>query len=190
MDDGSWRRESFGVAGSLLSKSDETQYSTHVEVARLFGKNYRGHQAATFKIDDFTQVWFPKLYSNGDWQNDLSPDGTLLTMRPEPGGKYGGVMEGKPLREYVITFAHIKPDTGSKHYKFLGVFELVPWLSDSTKWVHQLVSDSVYIDDAYLATFAPARTRPELDDQSAEAADIDPAQVATFQTQRCSHQGQ
>lgn len=171
------------VAGSVLSRSDGGRYATHVEVARLFGKNYKGHQAATFKVDEFTQVWFPKLYSNGDWRNELSPDGDVLTMRPEPGSKYGATIEGKPLREYVITFAHVKSGAGPKHYTFLGVFEVVPWLSDSTKWVHQLVADTVYIDDDYLATFTPARTRPELDDQVAEADDTDPAQVARFQEQ-------
>ena len=170
-------------SGKLFSSRDGLQFKTHVEVARIFGKNYKGHQTARFRIDDATSVWFPKLYSNGDWDNQLSVDGHVLTMRHQPGGKFQDVLTSPPLREYVITFAHVKPSTGPMYYRFIGVFEALPHLSDSSKWVYQLVSDTVYIDDDGEASFAPTRTRPELDDLSAEAADTDPKLVADLQHQ-------
>ncbi|MEU2200575.1 HNH endonuclease [Isoptericola sp. NPDC019482] len=169
--------------GTLLSTRDDARYKTHVDIARLFGKDYKGHQASTFRIDDATRVWFPKLYPNSDWDNQLSPDGQVLTMRHQPGGRFENVLTSPPLREYVITFAHVKPDTGPKYYRFIGVFEALPHLSDTTKWVYQFVSDTVHIDDANKVTFSPTRTRPELDDQSAEAADADPALIADLKQQ-------
>lgn len=173
-----------GAGGTWLASHDDVQFKSHVEVANgLFGKAYKAHQSATFRVDEFTQVWFPKLYPNRDWDNEISDDGNVLTMRHVPGGKYGDVMESTPLRQYVVTFGHIQPTSGPKFYKFLGVFEAVPHLSDSTRWVHQRVSHTVYIDGGYRVAFTPLRTRPELDDQAAEAADTDPKLVATFRDQ-------
>ena len=97
------------IVTGTLSVRDRVPFHDHLEVARLFGRSYKGHQRATIRLDDFTQVWFPKLYPNGDWDNSLSSDGEVITMRHVPGGKYGAVMETKPIRRYVITFGHIKP---------------------------------------------------------------------------------
>ena len=169
-------------AGSL-SVGNRVPFHDHLEVGRLFGRSYKGHQSATIRLDEFTEVWFPKMYANDDWNNSLSSDGEVITMRHLPGGKYGAVMETKPIREYVITFGHIKPATGPRYYMFLGVFEGAPHLSDNTKWVHQRVADTIYFDGHGDFTFAPVRSRPVQDDQAAEAADADPKLVAEYQEQ-------
>lgn len=169
------------IESGSLSISDRIHFNDHLEVAKLFGRTYKGHQSATIRLDGFTQVWFPKMYPNGDWDNTLSPDGQVITMRHVSGGKYGAVMETKPIREYVITFGHIKPSSGPRYYQFLGVYEGAPHLSDSTKWVHQRVSDTVTFDGNGDFSFKPTRTRPIQDDQTAEAADADPKLVAAYQ---------
>lgn len=166
-----------------LSVGDRVPFHDHLEVGRLFGRSYKGHQGATIRLDEFTEVWFPKMYSNDDWNNSLSSDGEVITMRHVLGGKYGAVMETKPIREYVITFGHIKPAIGPRYYMFLGVFEGAPHLSDNTKWVHQRVADTIYFDGHSDFTFAPMRSRPVQDDQTAEAADADPRLVAEYQEQ-------
>jgi hypothetical protein len=163
-----------------LSISDNISFRDHLEVARLFGYNYKGHQSATISLDDVSDIWFPKMYPNGDWDNSLSTDGQVITMRHVPGGQYGGVMTSEFVRRYVITFGHVKPPSGPRCYRFLGVFEGAPQLSDTSKWVHQRVSDHVTFDGAGNFTFEPTRTRPVLDDQSAEAADINPGLATRY----------
>lgn len=166
-----------------LTVDDHVPFHDHVEIARLFGRSYKGHQSATIRLDEFTQVWFPKMYPNADWDNSLSPDGAVITMRHVPGGKYGTVMETRPVREYAITFGHINPAKGPNFYMFLGVFEGAPHLSDTSKWVHQRVAVTVSFDGNGDFSFDPERTRPVQDDQTAETADVDPKLVAIFRQQ-------
>lgn len=171
------------IAAGNLSVHDRVPFRTHLEVAKLFGRDYKGHQSATIRLDGSTEVWFPRMYSNEDWHNDLSADGNVITMRHVAGGQYGTVMETGQIREYVITFGHVKPNSGPKYYTFLGVFEGAPHLSDKNRWVHQRVADTITFDGEGGFNFDSARTRPVQDDQTAEAADVDPQLVIALQAQ-------
>lgn len=171
------------IEKGALSLHDHVPFDNHLQVAKLFGRDLKGHQRATIRLDEVTDVWFPKLYPNDDWDNALSPGGAVLSMRPVPGGKYGQVMESKPIREYRVTFGHVKPSTGRNYYEFLGVFEGVPERSDASKQEYERVSDLVTFDGTGDFSFEPIRSRPLHDDLSAEAADQDPRLVAEFQRQ-------
>ena len=106
-----------------LSASDDARFRTHVDVARLFGKNFKGHQRATIRLDDAHSVWFPKLYENGDWNNEISRDGRHILMRKVSGGKFnskGKIKKGEKL--YV--FAHHRDEFGKIYYAFKGIFEV------------------------------------------------------------------
>jgi|GEM_PF-5230910 len=179
--DTSWLEEV--IARGWVSVNDRIPFTNHVQVAKLFGRDYKGHQRATIPLNEFTDVWFPKLYSNDDWDNSLSADGDMITMRPGQGGKYGEVMETGRLRDCVITFGHVKPQSGSSYYEFLGVFEGEPALSDNTTWVHRRVADTIYFDGSGDFTFQTKIIRPSQDDQAAEAADFDAKLVNMMQTQ-------
>jgi len=133
------------------------------------------------RLDEFTEIWFPKMYPNGDWDNSLSADGDMITMRHIPGGKYGAVMESARLRDYAITFGHVKPQSGSRYYEFLGVFEGEPSLSENTRWVHRRAAETIHFDGSGDFTFESTIVRPSHDDQAAEAADVDIKEVATLQ---------
>jgi hypothetical protein len=178
-DDTVWLDEV--IARGNLSVNDRIPFNTHVQVAKLFGRNDNGHQGATISLDKFTGVWFPKMYPNGDWDNSLSADGDMITMRHIPGGKSGAVMESTRLRDYVITFGNVKPQSGSRYYEFLGVFEGEPSLSDNTRWVHRRVAETIYFDGSGDFAFESTIVRPFHDDQAAEAADVDIKEVATLQ---------
>jgi len=171
------------IARGRLSVYDRIPFNTHVQVAKLFGLDYKGHQGATIRLDELTEVWFPKTYSNGDWENSLSANGEVITMRHVPGGKYGEVMESPRLRDDVITFGHVKPRPGSRYYEFLGVFRGEPSLSDNTRWVHQRVAETIYFDGNGDFSFVSTIVRPSQDDQAAEAADVDRKLVAEYQKQ-------
>ncbi|QAV71554.1 HNH endonuclease [Salinibacterium sp. UTAS2018] len=164
-----------------LSVNDLVPFSTHVQVAKLFGHNFKGHQRATIRLDDTTEVWFPKMYENKDWANTISPSGDTITMVPVLGGEYADVMESKQLREYVFTFGHMKSRPGPNYYAFLGVFKGESEFSDNTKWVHRRVADTIHFDGNGWFSFEPTIVRGVLNDQLAEAAAADPKLTAAIQ---------
>ncbi|BAU31654.1 HNH endonuclease [Microcella alkaliphila] len=171
-----------------LSVNDRVTFSTHVEVAGLFGKQYKGHQAATIRLDPTTEVWFPKLYKNGDWDNSLSDDGGVITMQHVPGGNYGSVMQAAEVRRTVVTFGHIKPKSGPRYYAFLGVFEGDPIASSPTTWIHRQVADAIAFDGIGGLHFELRGARVLHDDQVAEFSDADPALVIEYEARLTSGQ--
>ena len=75
-------QDEFSIAQWLragkLTISDGAKFRTHADVLRLFGKNFRLHQAGSSPLNEKVQVWFPKLYNNNDWINSISPDGRAI----------------------------------------------------------------------------------------------------------------
>lgn len=114
---------------------------THVAVARLFGKHYGGHQRAVIKLNDEFQVWFPKLYDNNDWENDLSADGKTITMKKTSEGKYenNGELSGN-----IFVFAHHNDELGQVFYGFKGVFK--EKLRTDQKVIFYRIHDGVKFD--------------------------------------------
>ncbi len=164
-----------------LSVNDRVPFRTHLEVARLFGMDLKGHQSATISLDETTEVWFPKLYDNTDWSNRLSDDGETITMRHVPGGNYGSVMSSEAVRGSVITFGHMKSSSGPKHYAFLGVFEFDTGVSNSSGWVHRRVADTIFFDGIGGYRFDKRGPRSASDDQLAETAPSDPSKELEYE---------
>lgn len=163
-----------------LSTQNGVLFRTHVEVAKLFGRDYRGHQQATIRLSPSTHIWFPKLFKNDDWDNSLSQDGATITMRPVPGGRYSDVMETKPARDQVITFGRLKTPPKKPSYKFVGVFEIDPLRSNGSQWVYQKVAEEVTFDGTGAYDFVAPRRIPMQDDLIAETAETDPGLVSNF----------
>src|SRR5690606_13406596 len=140
----------------------------HIDVARLFGINYKGHQQATIRLADDAVLWFPKMYENADWRNSLEDGGTTIRMKAEPNGLYRVETKSPDARREVVTFGHVT-EFGEKFYKFLGVFERDAVASTDEEWVYGLVSDTVYFDGwGAMETHSVVR-RGTLDDQAAES---------------------
>lgn len=99
-----------------LRISDGAKFRTHADVLRLFGKNFRLHQAGSSPLNEKVQVWFPKLYKNNDWDNSISPDGKSIEQTR---GKND--MEIKEIKDSIV-FAHQKDVLGNIYYSFKGVF--------------------------------------------------------------------
>ena len=139
----------FWLKRGKLSISDDARFRTHVDAAKLFGKNYKGHQRALFNYDDKYSVWFPKIYPNGDWNNSLSSDGKKIKMRRKDGGRYGnqtpnGSAHQNRKTENRYVFAHHKDEFGAIYYKFTGVFK-VQELGDGNADFH-LIFNSINFD--------------------------------------------
>lgn len=124
---------------------DETaRFRTHVEVARLFGKNYKGHQSATISLNDDWIIWFPKLYKNTDWDNQISTDGRTITMKYLPGGQYGKDMEFHDNGRCIVFGHKIDKQTSEKYYEFVGVFTRLE--GTSAYATCERVADTLQID--------------------------------------------
>ena len=139
----------FWLKKGKLSVADDARFRTHVDVAKLFGKNYKGHQRALFNYDDKYSVWFPKIYPNGDWNNSLSPDGKKIEMRRKDGGRYGNQTSNENVHqsgkaENFYVFAHHQDEFGAIYYKFTGVFK-VQGLGDGDADFH-LIFNSMNFD--------------------------------------------
>lgn len=171
------------IARGRLSSSDKVPFKTHVEVARLFGREYGGHQQATISLGESIDVWFPRLYPNDDWDNSLTDDGQVITMRHVRGGKYGSVMDDSTLRGDLITFGHVKAARGRRHYEFVGVFRRDPSASSSEEWVHRRVSETIEFDGIGGFSFRQSDARALHDDQLAEVAEYDPQVVRELEVQ-------
>lgn len=99
-----------------LTISDGAKFRTHADVLRLFGKNYKLHQAGSSPLNEKVQVWFPKLYPNSDWINSISPDGKIIEQT-----RVGNDMEIKEIKDSIV-FAHQKDVLGNIYYSFKGIF--------------------------------------------------------------------
>lgn len=109
-----------------LSVSDDARFRRHVDVARIFGRFLNGHQRATIKLGDSEYIWFPKLYKNKDWDNQLSSDGKTIEMKKVVGGRFGTKAQGDAkgaLSGNIYVFAHYSDEFGATYYAFKGVFK-------------------------------------------------------------------
>lgn len=161
-----------------LSVEDNVEFRTHIDVARLFGFNYKGHQQATIRLDEHTHVWFPKLFPNKDWINELGRSGAEITMRPTPQSGYAHRMETR--REDVITFGK---ESARGEYRFQGVFRFDPKRSTGARWVFDRVATSITFDGSGDFGFAEIGKRIEQDDVVAEATPVERDKVEAFDRQ-------
>ncbi|MBP6880624.1 hypothetical protein KBC31_03285 [Candidatus Saccharibacteria bacterium] len=107
-----------------ISIDDDIRFKYHVEVLRLFGKNFKAHMQATYKLDENWRVWFPKLYRNGDFINELLNADKTFEMNQLPTSSIASQKyfpRDEPGER--IIFAHFKNRIANeKYYKFVGVF--------------------------------------------------------------------
>lgn len=125
-----------------LSVSDDARFQTHVDVAKLFRKNYAGHQRATIKLNDGHSIWFPRLYENRDWDNKLSPNGKVIEMRKMPGGQFNANERNWEGMSYV--FAHHRDEFGAIYYAFKGVFKIEEQAGNNATFAR--VADAIEFD--------------------------------------------
>ena len=109
------------IKKGYIDVKDNIAFLKHRDALRCFGYKKGDHQRAVWRIKGTDkQVWFPKLYKNGDWNNSLSEDLKRITMK-----KIGGrVSDLKKRKRINIVFAHNKDHLGQIVYKFLGEFHL------------------------------------------------------------------
>ncbi|MBV7297487.1 AbaSI family restriction endonuclease [Enterovibrio paralichthyis] len=117
--------ERFKALG-YVDLEDDVAFRTSVEVCNLFGHNYAGFQRSSASVPGYPnhKLWFPKLYPNGEWFNELSQDGKeILEYNIESIEKRAQVIE-KNLQQDItmVVFARVRNELGQTMYRFRGVF--------------------------------------------------------------------
>lgn len=135
-----------------LSVHDNARFRKHTDALRLVGKNYRGHQSATATLahpkgtQDATHefiAWFPKLYANKNWNNQLVNDGKRIEARTTDQSPY----VYRTHEDTFVVFSHYRDELNQTYYKFQGVFDAVPEESNENILVYNRVADKIYFAD-------------------------------------------
>ena len=110
-----------------ISAEDDVAFLTIADACNCFGHSYKGYQrgGATHPYEDRV-IWFPKLYENKDWENEITFEEDIIYEKKKVGHKeYFEIAKSKPgnLKEK-IAFAHAKNNLGITMYRFKGVYKL------------------------------------------------------------------
>jgi len=119
------------IKRGYIDISDNVAFKTTKDVCNCFGHNYAGWMkgAAPHPYDSDIKLWFPKLFPNGEWRNNISPDEETITERNEDDVKakehlngFINQTNGEQLKR--IVFANVKGSLGDRLYRFRGLYEL------------------------------------------------------------------
>ena len=117
-----WRRR------GQFCVNDHVALRTSAEVCNLFGHQYRGWQRSSASIPKQPNIklWFPKLYPNEQWFNEISHDGTEIhEYCLESETKKRSVIDRNFAESFkYVVFARVKDELGQTMYRFKGMFEL------------------------------------------------------------------
>lgn len=142
-----------------ISVDEDKRFKYHIDVLRLFGKNLKAHMTATYRLDDGWRVWFPKLYTNRDFCNELI--GNTFEMKQKPTSQIVS-QKSFPKDEpgQRIIFGHVlDPITKKKYYKFIGVFsELTGQMGDASC---QQIAKTLYFNGEGRFSTKPLTPRPK-----------------------------
>jgi len=114
------------IKKGFISADDDVSFRTIADACNCFGNNYVSVQRAFFRqpIED-RQLWFPKLYPNKDWDNELSLCEEVIHMRKIHNNDEffeAQLTSTRQLKER-LTFARVKSNLGDVMYRFKGVYK-------------------------------------------------------------------
>ena len=126
-----------------IDVADNVVFQNHRDAMRCFGYTKGHFQRAVWKIPNSDKrIWFPKLYPNKEWNNELSEGFDKITMRSLTGRD----LSGSKIDKYVV-FAHYKNILGQVVYKFLGEFHTSLEHSDKDKVVFLLNKKKIELEN-------------------------------------------
>lgn len=113
-----------------IDVSDNVSFKTIKDACNCFGHSYIGYQraGATHPNPD-VKLWFPKLFPNGEWDNQISLDEEIIIEKNEDKikAKYhvlSHINDPKKFKHKRIVFAKVKGNLGDILYRFRGEYEL------------------------------------------------------------------
>lgn len=123
------------ISNGYIDINDNVSFLTHRDAMKCFGYTGGHFQRATWKVKNTdSRLWFPKLYKNNMWDNSLSENSKIITMKLDDGSNLKDwylqkrSLEDTPYgsRQFdaYICFAHYSNHLGQTVYKFLGEFKI------------------------------------------------------------------
>lgn len=114
------------VKRGYMSADENVAFRTIADACNCFGNDYINVQRGFLKHPkEDKYLWFPKLYENDEWNNELSLDEKVIHMTKKSGNEEyfnGNINKPSVLKER-ITFARVKSSLGDVMYRFKGVYK-------------------------------------------------------------------
>lgn len=112
-----------------VAVSQNVLFRRQAEALRLFGYTGGNYQRGVWHLKNVENkfVWFPRLYKQENWDNELSADGMKIYERPtsEKTRAYrSGSSEHYSEKDERIVFARAKDVLGNTLYRYVGTFKL------------------------------------------------------------------
>lgn len=113
-----------------IDVTDNVSFKTIKDACNCFGHNYTGYQrAGATHPDPDVMLWFPKLFPNGEWDNQISNDEETIIERNEDKIKaknhvLSHIDNSKTYKHKRIVFAKVRGNLGDILYRFRGEYEL------------------------------------------------------------------
>lgn len=111
-----------------ISVQDNVAFLTIKDACNCFGHKYEGYQQAIARhaVEKDRVLWFPKLYENEGWGNEITFDEEKIFMKKKAGHKeWFDKYKNNPdnLKEHLV-FARIRSNLGEVMYRFKGVYKI------------------------------------------------------------------
>ncbi|MEW6996239.1 AbaSI family restriction endonuclease [Colwelliaceae bacterium BS250] len=109
---------------------DDVAFLTIKDACNCFGHNYAGYQKAGASHPDSEIIlWFPKLFKNGKWDNQILDEEKTIVERHEDELKAvehvtSHLINKVKHKHKRIVFAKVKGNLGDTLYRFRGQYEL------------------------------------------------------------------
>jgi hypothetical protein len=117
------------IKRGYIDIQDDVAFPTMVAAANCFGNSYQSNGIWTGGArhpEPGCDIWFPKLYENGDWHNSISADDSTIVEKCKNPHRQKAHVD-KTLTGSInkrIVFARVKSPLGDVMYRFKGEYEL------------------------------------------------------------------
>ncbi|MFC6098108.1 AbaSI family restriction endonuclease [Flavobacterium qiangtangense] len=115
----------FYISKGFIELKDDVAFKNSFLAANCFGHNYKGLQKAATRHPRESNkiIWFPKLYSNSDWDNKISDDNDFIIEKSINNPSHTINILHKPKEDRIV-FARVKSPLGDVMYRFKGEYSL------------------------------------------------------------------
>jgi len=113
-----------------IDLADDVKFRTIKDACNCFGHDYTGCQRSNAPHPDKDiMLWFPKLYPNEEWNNQITDDEETIIERNEDDEKARNhvrshINQIKGEQHKRIIFARVKGNLGDILYRFRGLYKL------------------------------------------------------------------
>jgi very-short-patch-repair endonuclease len=116
------------IERGFIDLKDDVAFRTIVDAVNCFGCNHKEFQLAGKKHpkENGKVIWFPKLYKNDKWNNQISDDENTIVERHEFDQEAKKHIKKIVEKEFHtrIVFARVKSPLGDIMYRFKGEYKL------------------------------------------------------------------